>query len=409
MKISKNIAIISIIIIIGIIVVVALLPSNKNDNNENDSSEIQYEKLNEVVFPVKVSKAFIGDLIKTVSSTGTIKSIREVDIISNISSTVEKINIYNGKFVNKGDTLIILDDREYQIAYKEGEVKMTKSQIDYGFLQRELPSSNNQKLQQDEQLVDSLNRLILINEQKFKEGKISEDEYLRIKNELDLKLIFSGAKRNEVMLTNSGLATAINELNRARLNISYTRIIAPFNGVIANFNLSPGQHINSGEKLFKILDNSKFVIDVGVLENEISDIQIGNRAEIKINALPGETFFGKVIYINPLIDPETKTCKVTVELNNINNKIKSGMFALVRIDSKIYKNRLLVPKEALLVRDERNLIFVAKDNLAKWQYVEIGESNDKYFEILDGVSEGDDVITEGNYNLAHDAQITIRE
>jgi len=150
-------------------------------------------------------------------------------------------------------------------------------------------------------------------------------------------------------------------------------------------------------------------IDVGVLENEISLIAIGNTAEIKLNAIPNETFYGKIIFINPAIDTDTKTCRVTVEINNIGSKIKPGMFANVNLHSQKLTNRILVPKAALLVRDKRDLVFVQEGNLAKWHYVEIGEQNDKYIEIKEGVEPGDKVIVEGHFTLAHDAKIKVLE
>ncbi|KAB2847904.1 MAG: hypothetical protein F9K42_09585 [Ignavibacterium sp.] len=81
------------------------------------------------------------------------------------------------------------------------------------------------------------------------------------------------------------------------------------------------------------------------------------------------------------------------------------MFASVKIETDILKNRVIIPKEALLVRDKRDLVFVVQNNLAKWQYVNIGQQNDEYIEILNGVSPGDSVIVEGHFNLAHDSNI----
>lgn len=117
--------------------------------------------------------------------------------------------------------------------------------------------------------------------------------------------------------------------------------------------------------MFKLLDLSKILIDVGVLESEIPNIEKDNYAEIKFNALPGEEFDGKVKYISPYIDPESKTCRVTVSMDNPNTKIKPGMFARVEIENAVLENRLLVPKDALLVRDKRDLVFTVADSLAK--------------------------------------------
>ena len=83
------------------------------------------------------------------------------------------------------------------------------------------------------------------------------------------------------------------------------------------------------------------------------------------------------------------------------------MYAMVQIQSHIFKNCIIVPKAALLIRDKRSLVFVFKNNLAKWHYVKTGETNDQYVEIKEGIEPGDSVIVEGNYNLAHDATVKI--
>lgn len=83
------------------------------------------------------------------------------------------------------------------------------------------------------------------------------------------------------------------------------------------------------------------------------------------------------------------------------------MFCAVHIETDILKNRLLVPKNALLVRDQRTLVFLAQNGLAKWQYVEVGDENWEYLEARSGISVGDTVIAGGHFTLAHDTKITI--
>jgi multidrug efflux pump subunit AcrA (membrane-fusion protein) len=83
------------------------------------------------------------------------------------------------------------------------------------------------------------------------------------------------------------------------------------------------------------------------------------------------------------------------------------MFATVKLETDILKNRLLVPKEALLMRDQRALVFVAQEGLAKWHYVDVGEGNEEFIEIGSGIVAGDTVIVDGHYTLAHDVRVRI--
>jgi len=255
--------------------------------------------------------------------------------------------------------------------------------------------------------ADSISELIKQLDEKFSLGEINKNSYLSKKEELDLALIFTGAKRDEVILNKSGLTNAINAMNKAKLNLAYTEIRAPFSGVVADFNLVERQRINAGEKIFKLLDIDKYKIEVGVIESEIANIKNKSEVVVKLNSLPGAIFKGRVLYINPLIDSETKTCRVTILVPNNDSRVKPGMFANVLIENQILKDKLLIPKDALLVRDKRDLVFVTDGDLAKWHYVDIGNQNEEYIEILKGVEAGDSVIVNGHYNLAHDAKIKI--
>lgn len=402
MRISPKVIFI-VIGLISILIISLILRPNEEHKQKEDPTTVNYEKLDDIVFDVRVKEVFKGDLVKSISANGLVKAYRELDVVSNITNYIDRIFISEGQLVNRGDLLIKFDDNEQKIALSEAEVTLLNAKIEYGFLTKEEARSVDIKA------ADSIKSELLKLENFFNENKITEEEYLKLKEKLDLALIFTGAKRDEILLNKSGLTNAINSMNRAKLNLSYTEIKAPFSGVIADLNLVPRQRISSGERLFKLLDISKLQIDVGILENEINQVNIGNKAIIKLNAIPGKVYPGKVININPRIDPETKTCRVTVEITNNDNKIKPGMFATLQIETETLKNRVLIPNDALLVRDKRNLVFLVDDNLAKWQYVMIGEHNEQYTEILEGVSPGDFVIIEGHYNLAHDSKIRIIE
>jgi len=400
-KISKKTAFVLLLLIAVVVIVYAFLPASGNEETAVDDSRINYGKLNEVIFNVRTDIVKRGNLILSISGNGLVKAGRELDLVSNISGFVDNVFIYEGKKVNKGDLLIKLDDSEQKISLSESEVNLTNAKIEYGFLSKEIPSGMSQVK------ADSISELIKQLDEKFSLGEINKNSYLSKKEELDLALIFTGAKRDEVILNKSGLTNAINAMNKAKLNLAYTEIRAPFSGVVADFNLVERQRINAGEKIFKLLDIDKYKIEVGVIESEIANIKNKSEVVVKLNSLPGAIFKGRVLYINPLIDSETKTCRVRILVTNNDSRVKPGMFANVLIENQILKDKLLIPKDALLVRDKRDLVFVTDGDLAKWHYVDIGNQNEEYIEILKGVEAGDSVIVNGHYNLAHDAKIKI--
>lgn len=403
MKIKLKYVVTALVIIALGIIAYSFIPASNKDKKAYKNVNMDYGKLDEIVFNVKTAKVIKGDLIKKISANGIVKADKELDVVSNINGIIKKINIYEGKYVNKNDLLIKLDDRELKISVKEAQDKLIEAKVEYGFLTKEAPVDTAKNA-----AAEKIRKEIKILDEKFKNGLIDKKNYLKEKDDLDMKLIFTGARRNDLILNKSGYSRAINSLDRAKLNFAYTEIRAPFNGVIGDLNLVVGQHITANSKLFKLFDIYNLRLYVNVLEDEIDKIKVGNIVSIKINAIPGKEYFGKVIFVSPYVNPESKTGTVVIRIKNKDKRIKPGMYANANIEVKRLHNRILIPKEALLVRDKRNLVFTVEDSLAKWKYVDIGEQNNKYIEILKGVNVGDNVIVKGQFNLAHDAKVRVR-
>jgi RND family efflux transporter MFP subunit len=189
------------------------------------------------------------------------------------------------------------------------------------------------------------------------------------------------------------------------MELDKTKIRAPFSGVITDIKVSPQENVSSGRELFTLVDISQIKVQAKVLESEVGKIRVGHEASLRFSAYPTRTFKGRVEAVSPIINPEDRTCTVHILVANPEEEIKPGMHAEVEIAADIYRDRLLVPQEAVLVRGGRKLVFAVEEGLAKWRYIEVGLENEDYAEVLDGVKEGEMVITEGHFTLAHDARV----
>ncbi len=405
MKISVKNAGVALAVILLVLLVYAIIPKDKGTGQAEDRN-VNTDNLDKVEFKVTTAKIFRGDLIKWVTANGIIKAARELEVQANISGYINRLNIFEGKMVNKDDLLIGIDDTEYQLAYKTAVSRVNSSFIDYRLNMGDSLRVSPEAVKKGNEIGRKIEQL----DNDFKAGKVARDEYEKKSDDLLADMIMSGAKRKDIAADKSNLTSARNEKQRAELNLEYTKIKAPFAGVIGDVDLVNGQRINAGSKLFKIFDTSTLKVEVRVLENEVASLEVGNYAEVMVNSMPGEKFAGRVVNISPNIDTETKTCKVIIEMQNLSSKIKPGMFATVNIQAATFKNRLLAPIDALVVRDNRTLVFLVVDGLAKWEYFDLGEKNDRYFEIKEGnIKAGDEVVVKGHTNLAHDAKVNVVE
>jgi RND family efflux transporter MFP subunit len=161
-----------------------------------------------------------------------------------------------------------------------------------------------------------------------------------------------------------------------------------------------------------IVDYNMIEMEIPVLESEVGDLADDRKVEVKFEALKDVVFNGIIETISPIIDQATGTCKVLVDIPNGDLRIKSGMRGNVKIESKIYFDKIIVPNEAILTRDNRKLVFMVQDDKAKWVYVKTGLSNFNYTEIILDKKDpklklGDNIVVTNNYTLAHDADVKV--
>jgi RND family efflux transporter MFP subunit len=360
----------------------------------------------EAALPVKVTIANRGDLVMRLKSPGEAVTEKIIALKTEVSGTIKNLGIKEGKHVRAGEILVEIDDQEYRLKLDRAEASRLKylsellMEKQFAVPQKELDSSARESLKKAEEAFTNSGTL-------FGKGMISREEFEKAKKDYELLLIESGMKKEEVMASAKGLTQAEIDVKMAQMELDKTQIRAPFAGIITDIKVSPQENVAIGRELFTLVDISEIKVQAKVLESEVGKMRVGHEASLRFSAYPGKTFKGRVEAISPIINPEDKTCTVHILVENPQEEIKPGMHAEVEIAADIFKDRLLVPQEAVLVRGGRKLVFVVEDGLAKWRYIEVGLENEDYAEILDGVKEGEQVIIEGHFTLAHDARVQV--
>jgi cobalt-zinc-cadmium efflux system membrane fusion protein len=194
-------------------------------------------------------------------------------------------------------------------------------------------------------------------------------------------------------------------LERSREIRSVVPIVAPFAGRVIVRKLTRGEVVETSENLFVIADLSEVWVLANIPEKDIPFVHAihasgSMHAEVRVNAYPGEIFKGRITYVGDVLDPSTRTMQLRLELPNKDGRLKSEMFASVRLYSEPQPDRLAVP-EAALQRDQgRTFVFVQR-NASEYEVreVKVGESNGTLISILTGLDEGEPVVTHGAFVL----------
>jgi RND family efflux transporter MFP subunit len=407
---KKVLTIVLIVVLVGLSLYYFVV-KKRLDSGEGEASiseQAQEKKTGETPLQVKVEEARLGDLIIKLRSPAEAVTDRKIVLKAEVPGVIESLNVEESKHVRKSDLLVELNDQEYRLNYKNAEAARLKAFSEMLVEQRFADEGSGSGGEQSGEL-NNAKKQFEESGQQYQKGLISREEFERRSRLYERMLIESGEKKDEVVAAMKGLTQAEISVKKAQLDLEKTKIRAPFSGIIADIQVSPGEHISVGRELFTLVNISRIQVHARVLESEIGKIQVGREVDLRFSAYPGRIFKGKVSAISPIVNPEYKTCKVFVDVENPNEELKPGMHAEVEIAAEIHKNKLLVPQDAILTRSQRKLLFVVEDGLAKWRYVEIGLENENFAEILDGVKAGEQVIIEGHFTLAHDARVKIVE
>jgi len=401
------------IIIVCVLVLVFFVIQKLNSTDEEKKVEYKTDESGKLK-PVAVGGglAFKGDLIIRVSATGLARAKSEIDIVPEVSGRITTMFVKEGDYVKKGDPLFKIDDARYQLSFADAEDKVRSAQakfVDLLFTKHKLPQlaasdSTETKLWYE----DENEAMYRHSKELYNEGQLSAEELDAATLNYNTAKEFASQDREDRVIVRSGLSQARNLAKRAKLDLEATIVRAPFSGLIGDQKICAGMHVSPGKVCFKLVDLSTIMLEVGCLESEIKDITIHRNAEVTFPGFANEVFKGWVVSVNPLVDPQTKTCRVMVAIANPENRIKAGMFAFVKLEAAILKERLLVPREAILVRMERDLLFISRKGKAIWSYVDLGRSNEEYYEILKStysLAPGDTVLTENHYTIYHDALV----
>lgn len=355
-------------------------------------------------FPVEAVVVSPRTLTRSIVASGRLMAIRRTELSAGVSGKALEVLVREGDRIEEGDLLLRLDDAPFKLSVEKAEADLLDKRIDYAVYVMDTTAVLNS----DTTWVIRERDALEMARKAFELGQIDAGELKSAQRNLDAAELLSGSRRLDLIAQNTGLILAEVEHARVRWELEQTSVHAPFSGVIAKRLVEEGQQVGSGETCFELIDLSRIRVRAAVLESDLGAVGVGHGISISVTTWPGVFFEGRISRIHPTVDEESGTAIVEAELANPGGRLKPGMFAEVLIEGTTYENRIAVPDEAIVSRDERTLVFVIQGGRAQWSYVTLGQEGDAWREVTSGVSEGDTVAVTGNITLAHDVPVRVR-
>jgi len=197
-------------------------------------------------------------------------------------------------------------------------------------------------------------------------------------------------------------------LQASQRRVSDANIKSPINGIVNKRYIEVGAFVTAqGTQLFELVDVSKLKLSVNVNESQVANIKIGDQVEIKSSVFPTEKFIGKVTFIAAKADA-TLNFPIEIEVtNNAKNSLKAGMYGTAIFNFPEQAPSILVPRTSFAGSVSSNQVFVLENNTSKIRKVVSGRILGANVEILDGLKEGETVITSGQINLADGTAVSV--
>ena len=326
------------------------------------------EPRSNVSLPVAAEEVRNGDLVLSVTTTGQVRSDAEATLKAEAGGTADEVLVRPGDAVRRGQALVRLDPRPFDLAVREAEAGVEEAKL--RFLEEIVPES-------------------------LASGKGP-----------------SPARRQNAY-TKAGVQTAEVRLEKAKLDRERATIAAPFDGVVDRVSVAKGERVSAGQEVTKIVNLAELRIEASVLEHDMPLIKVGGQALVSTAADPTRQVIGRVVAVLPLVDSTTRAGRAYVRVPG-NAALRPGMYADVRLEANRLTGRRLVPAQAVIERDGRPLVFIVKNGRAQWTYINPGRSNGVDTEVLPDsasgqipVNPGDEVIVEGHLTLTHDAPVRV--
>ena len=325
---------------------------------------------------VVVYTATTGPIVEQIHLSGTVNSPKIAQLSSEVSGLVKSFNVDKGSQLERGDVIITLDTELEELSLKAAEASMRSAEAELADARRRL--EDGQRL--------------------AKQKNISASE---------LKSL-----QAEVNIANANLQRYVAEKRLQEARVERHVLTAPFSGIISQKYVEVGEWINPGDAIAELFSNENIRIDFQVPQRAFPRMQHVVKLAIRIDALPRKVFDGQIDTIVPFSSTDARTFLMRATLKDSNAQITHGMSttAILQLDSG--QQAIIVPKDAVVrYPDGRITVWVVQTSegstVVRERRIKTGPAFDSMLAVLDGISDGDRVVVEGNESLRDGQKVVI--
>jgi RND family efflux transporter MFP subunit len=313
----------------------------------------------EKIIPIKVMEIATTTTVSEQNYIGTVEESVAVSLSFSGNGTVEQVLVSEGQKVTQGQLLATLNTETATSAYNAAVAKLAQAQ-------------------------DAYDRLKLVHDN----GSLPDIKFAEVE---------------------AGLQQAQSMVAITKKSLDDCKLYASCNGVIASRNIETGTNVLPGMSVFKIVSIDKVFVKFSVSENEIGSIKEGYKANVTVAALDNDKFSGKIEYKGIVANPVTHSYDVKTGIENPQKKLLPGMVCKVTVENtQIPQTQIIVPNQSIKIAANGNrYVWLADGNVAKRQRIETGEFNENGIVVVEGLSAGDKVITEGFQKISEGMKISI--
>ncbi len=292
--------------------------------------------------PVELAEALTRDMSAFYTTTASLEPEKKVDLLAKIGGEVKRIYAEEGDFVQAGAIICQLEDDEQRVALAKAEIAREQQKREYDRF-KEMYDQN------------------LVSEKEFGDAEFAYQ-------------------------------TAVNDYEAAALRLAYTKVRAPFSGIVTERLVDQGENVATGGVVFRCADITPLLLTMYVPENAIGNLAAGQRVIINPDSDPELEFDGEILRLAPEVDQRTGTIKVTAKTESGG---LPGSFVRVRVITDTRKGTLSVPRRSVLADAGERFVYVAEADTVRKVTVEVGYEDIDFAEIVEGLDTGQHVVSAG--------------